>query len=193
MKKKPNSIRTFIAIELPLYIIAEIADLQIKLMQSGLKVRWVKPENVHLTLKFLGDIPASAVEPVGQAMARSTAHHSPFRLSLGTLGCFPHLRRPRVIWLGVAGQTDGLCRLHQKLENSLMKLGFKKDSRPFKGHLTLARVKKKPLRPTLADVLSIQPSPSPLKFDVQTIALFQSRLKPTGAVYTKLVHLPLKS
>jgi 2'-5' RNA ligase len=192
MKSKSNLIRTFIAVELSPAIILEIAKLQKEFTKSGLDVKWVKPENVHLTLKFLGDISTPATKMVGYAMVRAIKHQKPFSLDLNGMGCFPHIRRPRVIWIGISGQTDILYDIHARLDENLDKLGFPKEARTFKAHLTLARVKRKLDRTGLAEALTKGTHFKHHQLMVNEIVLFKSQLRPTGAVYTKLMHVPLK-
>lgn len=185
------AVRAFIAIALPDTIIRHLEALQNQLRAAGLKLNWVRPGNIHLTLKFLGDIEQAQVEQVAAAMQSAVRDHAPFELAVQGMGVFPTLRRPRVLWVGVGGQTDGLLSLYHSLEESLAGVGIAREARPFKAHLTLARIKG-PVPPRkLVQAVEKGGQGAPLPLPVKEVALLQSRLQPTGAVYTLLARGPL--
>jgi 2'-5' RNA ligase len=186
-----NTIRTFIAIELPEKIIYTISKVQEEIKSYGLKIRWVRPENIHLTLKFLGDIQEADTEKVARAVSESVTGHPPISLAVKGIGVFPGIRRPRVIWLGVSNQLDVLTTFQKTLDEKLEAIGFPKEKRPFRGHLTLGRIKSKIDPKTLNDVLKEFTRFESESFSADRIILYKSELKPKGPVYTKLANLLL--
>jgi len=183
--------RLFVAIDLSASIRNSLAE-QIKDLESILDtraIRWVKPSAMHLTLKFLGETPDHKVERIQSTLADIAPRYSPFTMQIGTFGCFPNLRKPRVLWIGIQEQTGILKKLHRELEMEFRKLGFKAENRPFRAHLTLGRVKKNThskvlgtLRSQLGDVRIEELG----KETVEAICLIRSILRPTGAEYTHL-------
>ena len=181
-----DTVRTFIAFELPEQIVGAISQIQEGLKKSGLKMKWVKPENIHLTLKFLGNIKTSDVEKVDRAMTRSSRGVDPISLAVKGMGVFPDLRRPRVLWVGITGGVNSILTLHSAIEENLESIGFPKENRPFKGHLTVGRVKARIDSKILADAMKAFETFESESFIADHLILFQSELRPTGAVYTKL-------
>jgi len=181
-----DTVRTFIAFELPEHIVSAISQIQEGLKKSGLKMKWVKPENIHLTLKFLGNIKTSDVEKVDRAMTQSVKSVDPILLAVKGIGVFPDLRRPRVLWVGITGSVNSILTLHSAIEENLESIGFPKENRPFKGHLTVGRVKAKIDPKRLTDAMKVFETFESESFIADHLILFQSELRPTGAVYTKL-------
>ena len=138
-----DTIRAFIAFELPEYIISSIREVQEGIRSCGLNLRWVRPENIHLTLRFLGNIDAAETQKTGEAMRNAAEQFAPVSLEAKGIGAFPGVKRPRVIWIGLGGQTNVLEGLHRTLDENLADAGFTSEKRSFKGHLTLSRVKGK--------------------------------------------------
>jgi 2'-5' RNA ligase len=186
-----DTIRSFIAIELPEKIIDAIQKVQERMRSYGFNVRWVRPQNVHLTLKFLGDINEADAEKVGRAIFESAKGFAPLALAVKGVGTFPSIKRPRVIWIGVAGQLNELIGLQKTLDGKLAAIGFPAEKRAFKGHLTLGRAKgsigPKQLLEAMAELAGFETEP----FVADKVALFKSELKPSGAVYTKLMEASL--
>jgi 2'-5' RNA ligase len=183
-----NTIRTFIAIELPEKIIYTIRKVQEEIKSYGLKIRWVRPENIHLTLKFLGDIQAADTENVARAVSESATGYPPISLAVKGIGVFPGIKKPRVLWLGISKQLDLLTALQKTLDEKLEAMGFPKEKRPFRGHLTLGRIKSEIDPKTLHDVLKEFTQFESERFFADRIILYKSDLKPKGAVYTKLIE-----
>jgi len=183
--------RTFIAIELPQAVTAALENVLKTFHAFKLNIRWVRPENIHLTLNFLGDTPPEAVGPIRRALSEAVRNFSPISLSAKGSGAFPGIKKPRVIWVGISGEVPRLKMLQLTLAENLAALGFEKDKRPFKAHLTLGRTKGAvdPVRlnAALTDVMEFQTEP----FSADRIFLFQSDLKPTGPVYTKIASAAL--
>ncbi len=188
-----EKIRTFIAIALPESVLEAMGQAQETLRRLGHGIRWVRKEGIHLTLKFLGDVDADRVENIHMAIERASKGTSPFVLAGEGIGVFPDFGRPRVIWIGLSGDLQVLFALQANLESQLKGLGFQKEKRPFKGHLTLGRVKGRlgasELRKAFEGLGTFQTD----AFRVQSVALFQSTLRPQGAVYTKLTEVFLGS
>jgi 2'-5' RNA ligase len=165
--------------------------LQEDLKAHGLRVRWVRPENIHLTLKFLDNINPEDVAGIIAAVESAARGQKPLVLSARAVGVFPGLSRDRIIWTGLTGQVNALTRLHRSLDTSLLKLGFPKEKRPFKGHLTLGRIKgntdPKKLDRAITACRDFKSEP----FTADKIILFKSDLQASGAVYTRLAGISL--
>ncbi len=188
--------RLFIALHLPSEVIAALDTAQHHLrvtVPPGV-VSWVAPRSIHLTLKFLGDVPLNQRESIAEALTTVARAHAPFDLSTGGLGCFPHQRNPRVVWIGVQGQLKALQLLRDAVEGVIAPLGYPTEDRPFSPHLTLGRVRRDASRSavqTLGAVMASATAPPPVTWTVTEVGLFRSELKPTGAVYTLLHRAPL--
>jgi 2'-5' RNA ligase len=177
--------RVFVAVELPEDVREAVYRGTARLRQANRDVRWVPAPNMHLTLKFLGDIDDRRLAPVRKAVAAVAADQAPFDLCLGEVGAFPTLRRPRVVWIGVRGATDALGALAQRLDEQLHDVGFPRESRPYRAHLTLGR----PRRPgALIDAPSV--TVPDRTFSIDHAVIMESRLSPQGAQYEALEVLP---
>ena len=139
----PDTLRLFVALELPAPILAALEDVQRTLRDQmpARAVRWVRGEGIHLTLKFLGETPASQRDGIAAALETACAGQRPLALRAAGLGCFPTTARPRVVWVGLAGDLDRLADLQGAVEAALEPLGFPAEGRPFNPHLTLGRLK----------------------------------------------------
>lgn len=183
--------RAFIAFELPPAITRLAADLQACLQRQRLKLRWVRPGNIHLTLRFLGEIPSEQSADVAQAMRLAATGGAPIQISAQGMGVFPGLRKPRVLWMGLGGQTELLARAVECLEAQLAPLGIPREDRPFKAHLTLARVQKALDARLLQEALEACGGFTPQAFMAAEMVLFQSDLRPQGVIYTPLARVAL--
>ena len=134
-------IRTFVAIEMPPAVRDSIGTLEVELRSLPVRVSWVRPGNIHLTLKFLGEIDSAQVELISDALTRVGARTPSFTLSVETLGFFPNGRRPRVVWVGIREPNGDLERLAKAVEKELSPLGFQKEKRGFSPHLTFGRIR----------------------------------------------------
>jgi 2'-5' RNA ligase len=188
-----EKIRTFIAIDLSESVRQDIAKGQEKLRRSGLPIRWVRPKGIHLTLKFLGDIEKGQVEKICAAIEQATETSSPFTLHGEGIGVFPDFKRPRVVWVGISGHLEVLYALQKDLDVQLHSLGFPKEKRRFKGHLTLGRAKGRMDGAKLRRALQPWDDFGTEAFTVEALTLFQSDLRPDGAVYSKLCEAMLGS
>ena len=187
-----DTIRAFIAIQLPEETRSRIKEIQKELKSSGLKIKWVEPENIHLTLKFLGDVHTEDLETIKDALRESVIGHSRISISAKGLGVFPGINRPRVVWVGINGEVDKLRRLQQALEDTLEMMGFPREERPFRGHLTLARIKGDIRSEKLVEALARYKDIESEPFIAERIVLFKSELMPGGAVYTELMSAFMK-
>ena len=186
-----ENIRAFIAISVPEPVLQAIAKAQETLKGSGLKIRWLRKEGIHLTLKFLGGIDRDDVEKIQAAMERAAKAFSPFTLRGEGIGVFPDLRRPHVVWIGISDDEGALRALQRDLESDLNGLGFPREKRPFKGHLTVGRVKGRLDRTRLSEALEALGEFRTESFTAQSLVLFRSDLRPNGAVYSKLAEVAL--
>lgn len=181
--------RTFIAIELEEPIRRSLGAIRERSPLRDRAVRWVKPESIHLTLKFLGEIEPEVVFEVSAAMERAVTGVAPFMVEVGGVGCFPSARNPRVLWVGVDSPENTLLPLQAAVETELGAIGFKREKRAFTPHLTLARVRGRIGSFSLEDLGETE---GPGEQEVTAITLFQSELKPSGAVYVPLATVPLQ-
>lgn len=186
-----DTIRTFVAIELPPKIVASIDNIQESFRSYGFKVRWVRPSNIHLTLKFLGNVKAAETGAIGRALLSAVNGFEPLSITAKGVGVFPGIKRPRVLWVGVGGQINQLIQLQQSLDQTLADIGFAKEKRAFKGHLTMGRVKGNIDPRRLLEAIKAYAGYESEPFVVDKMILFKSDLQPKGAVYTKLMEAKL--
>jgi len=161
-----------------------------RLRRPGDDVAWVKEENLHVTLRFLGEVGDSALRDVARAAREAAAAHAPFTAALGAAGAFPGAKHARVLWVGLADGAEPMKALAASLEDALERCGFAKEERAFSAHLTIGRV-----RAAHADwterLSGAGVEPGAAAFRVDRIALVQSRLSPRGSVYTVQDEAPL--
>lgn len=191
LPKDRARVRAFVAVELPDAVRQGLSDeirrLEKKVGQGP--VRFVKPEGIHLTLKFLGEVPAGKVDAVGRAVAGAAEQIGPFEATAGGFGMFPDPKRPRVLWVGVGDPSGGLSRLQAAVERALVPLGFETEDRPFHPHLTLGRANRGGSRSderALGDHLAGCEIAELGSWRVTECALMKSDLRPAGAVYTRV-------
>ncbi len=185
-----EQIRAFIAVELP-PAVREAVERVVRELRSGIGdgVRWVRPEGVHLTLKFLGDIDADSMPAISDALGSCAASAAPFDLFLEGVGVFPNARRPRVVWIGLGGALEPLLALQQSIDRELEGLGFARERRPFTPHLTLGRVRDGVSASQVrgvSEAIAATTVERMVELPVREIALIKSDLRPSGAVYTRL-------
>ena len=190
------SARTFIAIELLPEVLDAIKKVQAHLRhgEGGRAGRWVRVESIHLTLKFLGDVLEEDLDNVYQATQRACQGQKPFALAVAGLGCFPNARRPRVIWVGVHEQTGQLVALQQSIEHELGQMGFPKEKRAFRAHLTLARIQRRAPRQeieALGRSVARYQVGELAQMHATEVSVMKSDLRPTGAIYTELFRASL--
>ncbi|HLJ97788.1 MAG TPA: RNA 2',3'-cyclic phosphodiesterase [Gemmataceae bacterium] len=185
-------LRTFIGVDLGKTIRDRAAALQEKLAQTGTAVKWVEPENIHITLLFLGEVDDREVPSICRVVAEETQRHGPFRLSVEGLGCFPNPRRPRIVWIGVGAGTQELCALHDDLEPPLLALGcYRREERKYTPHITIGRVKGERSTDSLSPALAQQAGWQGGEIMVSEILVLSSELTPQGPIYTVLSRAKL--
>ena len=191
-----NAIRAFIAIELPQVTLDALAEVQARLGHHVPRdsVRWVKPGNVHLTLKFLGQVPTAQISTIATALRHAVAGVRVFPFEVMNAGCFPNERRPRVIWVGVDEPTGALLALQRAIESAIAPLGYPGEPHAFQPHLTLGRTTRD-VKP--ADLHKIGDAVQAAKIGLlghvhaDDVVLFQSDLSSGGSIYTALMRVPL--
>ena len=190
-----ESVRAFVAVELP----PEVRDALSAVVRSldahaiG-SLRTVDPSSVHLTLRFLGNVPASRVLAIEDTLVDAASQSGRFRLRLGETGTFPERGAPKVLWVGLAGDVDALVALQSRIEAVLEPLGFAPEGRPFRPHLTLARMRDRSTRSErnrARDALSSSPFEPGLSFEVESVSLMRSILRREGARYARLASIAL--
>ncbi len=188
-----EDIRAFIAVELPEPIKKELTELKARLRVKKYPAKWVQPENMHLTIKFLGDISTNSIPNIREVMEEAVLYVSPFKLGVSGVGVFPNMRRIQIIWAGVNGELSNLIEIQKKLDSGLEKLGFVPESRPFTAHLTLARMRDEasPGEREIAAKLIGTTQFEASDFQVDAIHLIKSELKREGPVYTRVLSVPL--
>jgi 2'-5' RNA ligase len=192
-----GSLRAFIAVEIPHEIRQAIHEQATGVLKRtlGPLIRWVPPENMHLTLKFLGDVSPASMELLKQMLRTEADKAHAFDIHIGGLGSFPSLRRARVIYIGIQAPA-GLDALNRGIESACVRLGYQAEERSFSPHLTLGRVRQDV---TASDQQSIRSALEGLRIDslgtarVDSVHLFKSDLKPSGSVYAKLFSAPFRS
>ena len=188
-----ETFRAFIAIDLPESVKSFLGEAQEALKLYGFRVKWVRPQNIHLTLKFLGATATADTDKIAEAMALAAKDCPAVSLAAKGIGVFPNVRRPRVIWAGLNGRLEVLANLQQILDAHLADLGFPRETRAFKSHLTLGRVKGKIASDRIKAAIDELKEFESGSFEINQVILFKSELRPTGAVYTKVHRVTLSS
>lgn len=189
--------RTFIAIELPKAIRESLNSLQEQLKTSGAEVKWVEPQNIHLTLRFLGEANDKKLDMVIRALEETAKDRNSFYIRLSSIGAFPKINFPRIIWVGIDKGEAEAAEIARALEKEIAKVGIPPEDRPFSSHITIGRVKSSLNRSRLIDNLTTlgsglfgQENP---EFLVTKITLFKSTLTPRGPIYEILKEAHLKT
>jgi 2'-5' RNA ligase len=182
--------RTFIAVELPQEVKRKIEEVQAPLKKTDTYVSWVKPGNVHITLKFLGEVNEERIEDVFKGTENALKESKGFNLSLKDLGCFPNLRRPRVVWVGVDKGKDELSQMQKQIEEELFKFKFPKEQRSFSAHLTIGRVKSPRNIEELTGLIENTKFQTE-EVRIDEVVVMKSQLHPQGAIYTPLKKIKL--
>lgn len=191
-----EQIRSFIAIELSDEVKAGLRKLQGELKSPGdTFVKWVAPDSIHLTLKFLGNISQQKVGQIVRVMEQAAEGMSPFRLVVSEVGAFPNLRQPRVLWVGISGEIEKLLVLQQRIDDGLVPLGFAKEARPFTPHLTLARLREVASsgdKRSFGEMVTKKSPKVDYEMTADSVNLMRSQLLPGGAVYSRLAEVKLR-
>ncbi len=185
-------IRTFIGVDIGKPIRDRAVALQETLARLGTDIKWVEPENLHVTLLFLGEVDDREVPAVCRAVAEETQKHSPFTMFIEGAGCFPTPRRPRILWIGVGEGAEQLCALHDGLEPPLQELGcYRREERKYKPHVTLGRVRTDRASDKLATGLTKHANWQGGQTNVNEILVLSSELTSKGPVYSVLSRAKL--
>jgi 2'-5' RNA ligase len=188
-------IRAFIAIELPSQVKTALSQLQDNLKTNkSASVKWVDPEGIHLTLKFLGNVDEAEIPALNKALSEAVRGVAPFCLELGEPGAFPNPQAPRVVWVGIGGEIEPLRTLHNNIDRVLAPLGFPPEKRAFSPHLTLGRVREEALpgeKRRLGESVAALKTGAKSSFRVESLSLMRSRLTKEGALYSCLSSFAL--
>jgi len=188
-----HTLRAFVAIYLPENVQTALGLVQEQLRAYRFKTTWTRPENIHLTLKFLGDIKREQVEPIISVIEKAAKDCRPMTLRSQAVGFFPGVRQPRVLWTGISGQTEVLAELQSKIDKGLAALEFPSEKKPFTGHLTLGRIKGGGNPGMFIDIMKTFQNMTTDAFMVDSVNLYQSQLMPSGPIYSKLFTMKLGS
>jgi 2'-5' RNA ligase len=188
--------RLFIALDLAIPVVEQLAVFQEQIQEEladedDVRVRWTSPENIHLTMKFLGDTEDALVPMLRQTLGELVKPLFPFEVEAKGIGCFPKPKRPRIIWSGFDDQSEEvLSLLQQALERDLEELGFQKEDRPFRPHVTLGRVKSR-AKPDFTDLMDGRTETSFGKSYIKDVILYESELTSEGPIYTVIDRFAL--
>ncbi|HRU07156.1 MAG TPA: RNA 2',3'-cyclic phosphodiesterase [Candidatus Brocadiia bacterium] len=183
--------RAFLALEMSESIRQNLARLQSGLRPALKGVRWVEPQSLHLTLKFLGDVAGGFAEQAGPALAACAAAAPVSKLVCQGVGAFPDARRPRVVWVGLAEDPPMLAALSHALDRAAAAFGVAPEDKPFRAHVTIGRVKEPKPAPGIAAALAAQAGFVAGAMEAREIVLMKSDLRPAGPVYTPLARFAL--
>lgn len=183
-------IRAFIACEISDEVRKGLSDIQEKLKKGVQFTRanpsWVKVDSMHLTLKFLGEIPETRIDEIEGAMKQAAEEAAAFEIGVKGLGVFPHEHNPKVLWIGVKRGRQKIEELQSRLDDALEHIGFEKERRPFHPHFTLARIKSPRGSRQLMDIMKSHSGEDAGTCGIDRLILFKSQLHPKGAIYTRL-------
>lgn len=184
--------RAFIGLPLPEDVRGALARLQRELADSGADVKWVVPDSLHITLKFLDEISGAQRQAIEELLTRIVRGEPPWMVRLDRVGAFPSMQAPRVIWVGLVEGQETLRRLAETIERDGAAIPLRKEARPFSAHLTLGRVRSSRRLQALAQRLRETPWQGPPPWRVTSIVLYQSVLTPAGPTYSVLAEIPLR-
>ena len=189
-----KNIRTFVAVDVTEAVRERAAQLIEELRSCGGDIKWVEPHNMHLTLKFLGDVPETEVNSVCRAVVQAAADLPPFSISVQGVGAFPHVGRPRTVWIGVEEGAEQLGSLQRAVDRALKPLGYPKERRPFHAHLTLGRIRRGgPESRTLSDRLREQQAFLAGHSQIKEVVVYASYLDRSGPSYQAMSRGPMRN
>ncbi|ODS32485.1 MAG: 2'-5' RNA ligase [Candidatus Scalindua rubra] len=180
------TIRAFIAIEIGKEIKRKLSEFLSQLKETNADVKWVFPENIHLTLKFIGYIEEETLPGLNKIINDAISCLSPFNISIRNIGAFPNLKKPRIIFVCVQDKGNSLAKIYEKLDKGVEKLGIKRESKKYVGHITLGRIRSQKNISKLINTLKSDTEHFFGLEKVNYISLMQSKLTPTGPIYTRL-------
>jgi len=185
-----KAVRTFIAIELPQEVREYLESRQTDLASAGGDVKWVRPDDIHLTLAFLGNVPVEEIAAVAAAVRGAAAGMEPIRLRAGGAGCFPPRGRPRVVWIGIEEPTGALARLQGAVAEATARFAEKPERREYKAHLTVGRVRGGRGAEELSEAVAALADAKGPEFEAAEVVIFESVLAREGPTYMPLARVP---
>jgi 2'-5' RNA ligase len=183
--------RIFISVDLPATIKAEVSAFQEAFKETRASIKWARPESLHLTLKFLGEIDKARLSEIKDVVSTLTGRHRRMTLSLNGIGVFPNLSNPRIFWVGLGGETEKFASLAEEIDLGISALGFPREDRSYNPHLTIGRFKSPHGASELISQARQYPLPE-LTFSISEVNIMRSILNPQAAVYTSLFSGPLR-
>jgi len=183
-----SKFRGFISVDIPFS--QKINELSNQIKNSGIHVKLVEPENIHITLKFLGDVDEELIEKIEESIKKSIKDTSSFEINLAGTGVFPNLGYIKIIWIGIQDNGE-LRKIADNIDEQLSKLGFEKERRPFSPHLTIARVKSAKNKEKLIEIINKYHETEFTKIKVESVKLKKSELTPKGPIYTIIREIKL--
>lgn len=198
MARATATLRAFFCTELDSELKERLGEISRRLRRLPVKAAWVKLENLHITLKFLGDVDEAlipALEEAARWALRESGIDGEITWTLDRLGAFPNVERPRVVWVGSSEEPEALARLAARLESALEPLGFAPEGRGFAAHITLGRVKERAPSPSISELTRALKEHREFRYEarVDSLTLMKSELTPQGANYTPLFRVPFAS
>ena len=192
-QKAQKEWRVFCAAELPAAVRARLQDHILRLQKEvpGAAASWSRVENIHLTLKFFGNVVVKRIARISEAAERVVRQFSTFQIGIGETGVFPKPSRPQVLWIGVSDPSGQLSALQEKFENECAAEGFEKEGRAYRPHLTIARLRKPEGARHLADA-HLQMKFEPIEVELKELVVFRSELSPKGSKYTVISAADLR-
>ncbi|HNV23534.1 MAG TPA: RNA 2',3'-cyclic phosphodiesterase [Candidatus Omnitrophota bacterium] len=189
--RMPPSIRCFIALSLSPENQKFIGQIEKNLQKMDCSVRWIDPQNTHLTLKFLGNVLRDKIPEITAVLKKIIQNHSSFSTQISHIGVFPNNQHPQIIWLGLKDEEEKIKKLALDMENAFKTLGFDKESRPFQSHITIGRVKSEKNIQKLIKKISSYSFPVSIQ-EFHSIILYQSTLTSSGATHDKINEIFFK-
>lgn len=180
------AMRVFISIEIDSEIKKKLSEYMSMLKRTGADVKWISPENIHLTLKFIGNIEKDSLIDLNKIINDAVSCTGPFSISIGNIGAFPSLKKPRVVFVCVQEKGNDLLQIYEKLNKGVERLGIVKESKKYVGHITLGRVKSQKNISKLKEMLNSERECCFGFEKVTSLSLIQSKLTPTGPIYKRL-------
>ncbi|MFH1359817.1 MAG: RNA 2',3'-cyclic phosphodiesterase [Candidatus Omnitrophota bacterium] len=191
LSQMEDSIRAFIAVELDQDLRTALGEIQKDLRKTGADVKWVKPDNIHLTLKFLGQTSLKKIDAIIQIMQSCVKSNHAFSIEPVHLGAFPRIENPQVIWLGIENGKQDLLQIASCLDEKLTDCGFERENRAFQAHMTLGRLRSSLNKLALTKAIKNFSYPKTIRQPVRSVSLIKSTLTPQGPIYETITNVPL--
>lgn len=193
MREGQKPVRTFVAVVLPQDVKQAIGSVESQFRKSAPRVRWVSPENLHITLKFLGNVDADRLSDVEAAVREAVKGLKPFRLEFRGAGAFPNQKKPRVIWIGIEGEVSLLSEAAERVDKALVDIGFEAEDRPFRGHVTIGRCRDIRDGAGVSDALRDVGALELGSMNVDRVIVMKSDLRPEGPIYSEIAEIKIEA